>query len=120
MSFSKISIVGKSGTLLGLQILLDGQPVLGLHSLTLDLSGDEANTVTLGLFVDGIQVDAEALAILEAKCPQTIERCYDWRTGVTHLKIGGQTVCRMDTREATDELVNAVIKEIAKRAVLAR
>lgn len=94
MSFSKISITGNGGTPSGLQVLVNGQPMPGLRSLTLNLDVDKANTVTLDFFTDEIQVDAEALAVLEA----------------IHVKDGG--------KPAEDELVERVMEALARKAQL--
>lgn len=64
---SKLEIKGNSMMANGLTIALDGMPLKSIRSLRLELEAGEANTVAIRFFVDEIDVDAEALAILAAK-----------------------------------------------------
>lgn len=66
MALSRLEIKGNSANIWGLEILLDGHPVPGLRDLQLVLTRDDANEVYLFVNIDSVDIDTEALVILEA------------------------------------------------------
>lgn len=54
----KLQILAPNKTGLGASVLLDGEPVADIISLQFSMSATEANTITLELLVDDIEVVA--------------------------------------------------------------